>query len=172
MYQNSQNDFSIDLGAVPANDLLAAGDYAIQCVGVELKPTKDGMGQYLVTQFEVLSGERKGKRLFINFNIKNRNQQAVEIALRSIKQWVQAAGGTGNEQLTMGLLQSLQGKEVFANVGIQAGKDGYEPSNSIKKFHVPARGAGGAPAMPGFAAVPQPARAPAPAQPAKNPWER
>lgn len=163
------NDFSIDLGAVSANDLLAAGDYAIQCVGVELKNTKDLTGQFLVTQFEVLSGERKGKRLFINFNIKNRNQQAVEIALRSIKQWVKAAGGTGNEQLTMGLLHALQGKEVFANIGIQPGKDGYEDSNTIKKFHVPANGA-----QAGLTAQAAPAGyrpAAAPAAVAKNPWE-
>lgn len=167
------NDFSIDLSSVSTADCLPAGDYAIQCVGVELKATKDGYGQYLSTQFEVLSGERKGKRLFTNFNIKNRNQQAVDIALRSIKQWVQAAGGTGNEQLTMGLLQSLQGKEVFANIGIQPGKDGYEDSNTIKRFHVGPI----APAKPfamqtsAAAAVPRAPARPAATAPAKNPWE-
>ena len=166
------NYFSIDLSSVSTADCLPAGDYAIQCVGIELKATKDGTGQYLSTQFEVLAGERKGKRLFTNFNIKNRNQQAVDIALRSIKQWVQAAGGTGNEQLTMGLLQNLQGKEVFANIAIQPGKDGYEDSNTIKRFHVtpgmPTRAAvapGVAPA--GYRPAPAPAQ-----QAAKNPWEK
>lgn len=166
------NDFSIDLGSVSSNDCLPAGDYAIQCVGIELKPTKDGYGQYLSTQFEVLSGDRKGKRIFQNFNIKNRNQQAVDIALRSIKQWVQACGGTGNEQLTIGLLNGMQGKEVFASIAIQPGKDGYEDSNTIKRFHVGPT----APAATGFAvptsapAMPRAPARPAPAA-AKNPWE-
>jgi hypothetical protein len=164
-------DFSIDLGNVASNSCLPAGDYAVQCVGVELKNTKDLSGKYVVTQFEVLSGDRKGARIFTNFNIQNRNQTAVEIALRSIKQWVQACGLRGDEQLTMGLLQSLQGKEVFANVGIEQDKSGqYEPKNVIKRFHV-----GSTPAADGN---PTPAtsakyRAPAAAaQAAKNPWEK
>ena len=167
------NDFSIDLGAVSSHDCLPAGDYAIQCVGIELKNTKDMNGQYLVTQFEVLSGERKGARIFSNFNIKNRNQQAVDIALRSIKQWVQAAGGTGSEQLTMGLLQSLQGKEVFAAVGIEVDKNGqYDPKNSIKRFHV-TPGVASAPKAPAGMAPAgyMPAKATAPAA-GKNPWEK
>jgi len=165
------NDFSIDLGSVSTADCLPAGDYAIQCVGIELKATKDGAGSYLSTQFEVLAGERKGKRIFTNFNIKNRNQQAVDIALRAIKHWVQAAGGTGNEQLTMGLLQGLQGKEVFANIAIQPGKDGYEDSNTIKRFHVTPGVPQQRPVAPGVAPAGY-KPAPAPQQAAKNPWER
>lgn len=166
------DDFSIDLGSVSTNDCIPAGDYAVQCVGVELKHTKDGFGQYLVAQFEVLSGASKGRRVFTNFNIRNRNQQAVDIALRAIKQWVQAAGGTGSEQLTMGLLHSLQGKEVFANVGIEQDKSGqYEPKNTIKRFHVQPRAGAQAPASSAaFAAAPRRA-APAAQQASKQPWE-
>ena len=167
------NDFSIDLGAVATHDCLPAGDYAVQCVGIELKNTKDQRGQYLVTQFEVLSGERKGSRIFSNFNIKNANQQAVDIALRSIKQWVQAAGGTGNEQLTMGMLQGLQGKEVFANIGIEVDKGGqYDPKNSIKRFHVPAMGSQQRQSAPAGVAPAGYKPAPAQASAAKNPWEK
>lgn len=165
-------DFSIDLGNVASNSCLPAGDYAVQCVGVELKNTKDFSGKYVVTQFEVLSGDRKGARIFTNFNIQNRNQTAVEIALRSIKQWVQACGLTGNEQLTMGLLQSLQGKEVFANVGIEQDKAGqYEPKNVIKRFHVGSTPASTGSAIPAAPASYRPAAAPA-AQASKNPWEK
>lgn len=167
------NDFSIDLGQVASSSCLPAGDYAIQCVGVELKDTKDFSGKYVVAQYQVLSGDRKGARFFTNYNIKNRNQTAVEIALRSIKQWVQAAGLTGNEQLTMGLLQGLIGKEVFANVGIEQDKAGqYDPKNVVKRFHV---GATTAPTdgnpTPAAPANYRPAAAPA-AQAAKNPWEK
>lgn len=168
------DDFSIDLGQVTVHSCLPAGDYPVQCVGVELKNTKDMGGQYLVTQFEVLSGDRKGARIFTNFNIKNRNQQAVEIALRSIKQWVQAAGGTGDEQLTMGLLNSLQGKEVFANIGIEEDKSGrYEPKNVIKRFHVQPRGHSATaqqPVMPASAPMRQ-RTIPAASAAGKNPWE-
>jgi len=167
----SYDDFSIDLSSVSTADCIPAGDYAIQCVGIELKATKDGAGSYLSTQFEVLAGERKGKRIFTNFNIKNRNQSAVDIALRSIKQWIQACGGTGNEQLTMGLLQGLQGKEIFAHIAIQPGKDGYDDSNTIKRFHVTPTAPRGAAVAPGVAPAgykPAPVQASA----AKNPWER
>lgn len=164
-------DFSIDLSSVASGSCVPAGDYAVQCVGLELKNTKDMHGQYVVAQFEVLSGDRRGARIFTNFNIKNRNQQAVEIALRSIKQWVQAAGLRGDEQLTMGLLQSLQGKEVFANVGIEQDKEGrYDPKNTIKRFHVsPVAASQGAAAS--APANYRPASAPA-AQASKNPWEK
>lgn len=167
------NDFAIDLGSVSTNDCIPSGDYAVQCVGVELKNTKDGAGQYLVTQFEVLSGDHKGRRVFTNFNIKNRNQQAVDIALRAIKQWVQAAGGTGNEQLTMALLNGLLGREVFANVGIEQDKSGrFEPKNTIKRFHVAAGTQRAAPTAAAMAGAPGAPRQAAPAQASKQPWER
>jgi len=60
---------------------------------------------------------------------------------------------------------------VFANIAIQPGKDGYEDSNTIKRFYV-------TPGMPTRAAVapgvaPAGYRpAPAPVQAAKNPWEK
>jgi len=171
MYTNQNDDFSVDLSTVSENSLLPAGDYAIHCVSIELKPTKDGQGQYIAAQFEVLSGEYAKRRIFQNFNIKNKNQQAVEIALRSIKQWVKACGGTGNEQLTMRMLNGLQGKEVFAAVGISKLKDGYEQQNVINKFHYqPANAAPGAvPGVPSVAGYRAPAQ---PAQAAKNPWEK
>lgn len=169
-YQND-DDFGIDLSGVPESDtydLLPVGEYTMQCIGVELKPTNAG-GKRIAARFEVTEGQYTGRKVFENFNIQHTNHQTVEIALKGIKQWVKSCGGTGDERLTMALLTGLEGREFTGTLKIEKDKTGqYGDQNRIRSY-APLGGRRAPeharPAMP-----PPAGRAPAPA--ARQPWER
>lgn len=167
----ADDDFGIDLSGVPESDsyaLIPVGEYPMQCIGVELKPTNAG-GKRIAAKFEVTEGQYAGRKVFENFNIQHSNHQTVEIALKGIKQWVKSCGGTGDERLTMGLLTNLEGKEFIGTLKVEKDKTGqYGDQNRIKSY-----APYGAPATRSAAPMqtPPPA-ARAAAAPARQPWER
>lgn len=67
-------------------DAIPAGDYEAIVTESEVKPTKDGTGQYLALTIEIQSGQFQGRRLWDRLNLQNRNQKAVEIAQRQMAQ--------------------------------------------------------------------------------------
>ena len=62
------------------------GDYPVIITESEMKPTKNGAGQYLQLVLEVIEGPYKGRKVWERLNIVNSNQTAVEIAQRSLSQ--------------------------------------------------------------------------------------
>lgn len=81
------NDFS----AVPS------GDYIAKVVKSEMKDAsakaKDPNGKYLSLHFEIMSPAKfKGKKLFSNLNLINKNPQAVEIANNELATICRAVG--------------------------------------------------------------------------------
>jgi len=169
---NQDVDLGADLGGVDARDNYSpfpAGEYLMQAVDVELKYSSAG-NNMVAARFEVVEGECAGRKIFENYNIQHPNHQTVEIALKSIKQWVIACGGTGDERLTLGLLKGLEGREFVAKVIVEKDKSGqYGDKNRIRAFK-PAAGAAPQPAAraqqqaaPAAAAVPRAG---------KKPWEK
>ena len=73
-------------GVEPAGpfDLLPPGKYRAQIVQSEMQPTKQGDGQMLCLEFDVLDGPHQGRKLWERLNLVNRNQQTVEIAQRQL----------------------------------------------------------------------------------------
>ena len=65
-------------------EVLPPGKYPAQIVNSDLRLTKDGMGQYLFLEIDVLEGPYQGRKLFDRLNLVNANTQAVEIAQRSL----------------------------------------------------------------------------------------
>lgn len=59
---------------------IPAGDYLMKIVKSDFKATKNNDGHYLSLEFEVVSGKMKGRKLFRNLNLINRNETAVRIA--------------------------------------------------------------------------------------------
>ena len=171
-YYTADEDFGIDLGGVPESDsysLIPIGDYPMQCIGVGLKQTNAG-GKRIAAKFEITAGEFAGRKVFENFNIQHSNPQTVEIALKGIKQWVKACGGSGDERLTMGLLAGLEGREFTGTLKIEKDKSGqYGDQNRIKSYAPLAQRA---PAARPAAAVQPPAARAATAPAARQPWER
>lgn len=73
-------------------EVLPDGEYKVQCTDVNLKDTKSGSGKYIATTFEVISpGTGLGRKIFMNFNVANPNAKAVEIGLKQLKSFLQAA---------------------------------------------------------------------------------
>lgn len=167
MYNDNDFDFGVELGDVEESkdfSAMPAGDYPMQAIEFEVKQTKDKMGDYISAQFEVVGGNYNGRKVFENYNVKNASAKAVQIALSNLKSLVVACGGTGQERLTLSLLNGFRGTEFTAKLGIE--KDDRGEKNRIKAYK-PA----------GIAVTHQsPAKAATQAAPAasktQRPWER
>lgn len=61
-------------------DALPAGKYQAVIIESEMKPTKNGSGQYLELAFEVIEGDYRGHKVWARLNLENQNTQAVQIA--------------------------------------------------------------------------------------------
>ena len=73
-------------------EALPPGRYVVQIVNSEMRPTKDGMGQYLWLELDVLEGEHAGRKLFDRLNLVNANPTTVEIAQRTLSAICHATG--------------------------------------------------------------------------------
>jgi hypothetical protein len=67
-----------------AMELLPPGKYRVQIVQSEMKPTKQGDGQMLWLEFDILDGPHRGRKLWERLNLVNASQQTVEIAQRQL----------------------------------------------------------------------------------------
>ena len=73
-------------------ELLPPGKYIAQIVSSEMRLTKDGKGQYLFLEMDVLEGPYQGRKLFDRLNLVNANTQTVEIAQRTLSAICHATG--------------------------------------------------------------------------------
>jgi hypothetical protein len=152
-----------------------------------MKPTKDALGSYLEARFNILDGQYHGRKLFARLNLKNSNQQTVEIAMKQLSAIGHAVGVLHIQDSAQ-----LHGLPLKVKVKIRPASGEYEASNDITayknineqvdmagappagappaSFGAPAPGAGAAPAMPaGFGTTMSPPAPAAPAAPAPAP---
>jgi hypothetical protein len=61
-------------------DPIPAGKYLVVITNSEMKPTKNGKGEYLELEMEVLEGQYKGRRLWDRLTLKHPNEMTVTIA--------------------------------------------------------------------------------------------
>ena len=167
----------------PSNfDVYPAGKYLAQIVASEMRPTKDGRGQYLFLELDILEGQFAGRKLFDRLNLVNDNPDTVDIATRTLSSICRATG-----QMQVKDSEQLHLIPLIADVRVRPPKGQYGESNSIRYLprnaaaaptpatRAPA-GYASAPA-PATAAAPQPARLAAPAAPVAPaagglPWQR
>lgn len=132
-------DLNLDLENVQAStgfDVMPAGTYSVQVTESDLAETKDGSGAYIKVTLTVIEGEFAKRKLFHNFNIKNKNEQAVQIGLSEIKALILASGATTTKISSPEQLLGLE-----CNVKIKIVKeDGYEDKNRIVSFKKPQEG--------------------------------
>jgi hypothetical protein len=165
----------------PSNfDVFPAGKYLAQIVASEMRPTKDGRGQYLFLELDILEGPFAGRKLFDRLNLVNDNPDTVDIATRTLSSICRATG-----QMQVKDSEQLHLIPLIADVRVRPPKGQYGESNSIR--YLP-RNAAAAPtpatrtpagyaapaSAPATTATPQPARPAAPAAPAAGglPWQR
>jgi hypothetical protein len=142
-------------------DPVPPGWYTASITQAELKPTKDGSGQYIKLRYDITGPAHQGRVVFGNLNIKNASAKAEEIGRQQLGDLMRAIGlakVTDTDQLIGGQLQ--------INLTVKPATDQYAAGNEVKGFKALS---GGSPA-PAFASAPAPTQA-APAS-AAPPWAR
>lgn len=162
-------------------ELFPPGRYTVQIVQSEMRPHRNGQGQGLSLEMEILDGPVTGRRMFDRLNLVHANQQTVEIAQRTLSAICHATG-----KMQVQDSEELHLVPMVADVTVAPPKNGYGEQNRIRYRPLnepaaqphPAR----APAQPPAqatapAARPQPAPAAQQAKPATAgfataPWKR
>jgi hypothetical protein len=148
-------------------DVLPPGKYPAQIVNSEMRVTKDGMGQYLWLELDVLEGPCRGRKLFDRLNLVNANPQTVEIAQRTLSAICHATG-----RLQVQDSEELHLIPLIADVQVQPPKNGYGESNKVRYVPID-RAAKPAAPQPARPASPPQARPAAPAAAFTSaPWKR
>lgn len=112
---------------------IPSGDYDVVCKEAKIKQTKAGTGEYISATFEVVSGPHDGRLIFENFNIKNQNPQAVQIALEKIKGFLTCAGVKDPNKLND--VNDLCGLKAVAHVKIK--KDETHGDKNVINYFKP-----------------------------------
>lgn len=110
-------------------EVLPSGKYKVEVVNSEMRPTKDGCGTYLWLEMSILEGEFAGRKLFDRLNLVNGNQQAVDIAQRSLSALCHAVG-----KLAISDSEELHFQPVIASVRVRPPRDNYDASNEIRGY--------------------------------------
>lgn len=146
-------------------DVVPPGKYAAQIVNSEMRPTKDGMGQYLYLELDILDGPARGRRLFDRLNLVNSNPETVQIAQRTLSSICRAVG-----KLQVSNSEQLHLISLALDVKVRPPKGQYGESNAIRYLPnsgvAPANGSGSS-ASNGATSF-----SPAPAASGAMPWKR
>jgi uncharacterized protein involved in exopolysaccharide biosynthesis len=81
-----------DFSDIESYSILPAGTYTAAIVSSENKTTKNGNGSYLELQLEIIDGQYAGRKVWDRLNLRNPNQTAVEIAMRTLASICKAIG--------------------------------------------------------------------------------
>lgn len=107
---------------------IPVGEYNAMITDSEMKPTKNGMGEYLQLVFEVVEGDYAGRKIWARLNLVNQNQTAVDIAQRELSAICRAVGVMQPQDST-----DLHEKPLTIGVKIRQ-SPGYDPSNEISAY--------------------------------------
>ena len=156
-----------------ANDLpqggtyepLPAGWYTATITAAELKPTKDGSGQYIKIRYDITGPTHQGRVVFGNINIRNPSARAEEIGRRQLGELMRAIGLariTDTDQLI--------GGNLMIKLDVRPATDQYPAQNEVRGFKAIT---GAAPSFSPAASSPA-ASAPAASAPGKAtpPWAK
>lgn len=123
-------------------EVIPEGEYRIQITNSSMENTKDNTGQYLKLELEIMEGQQAGRKLFDRLNLVNRNQQAMEIAQRTLSAICHAVG-----VLTVNDSEQLHMRPMLAKVKVVDRKDRPgEKSNEIGSYKAAGAGAPSNPA--------------------------
>ena len=108
-------------------EVLPPGKYIAQIVSSDMRLTKDGTGQYLFLEIDVLEGPHQGRKLFDRLNLVNASKTTVEIAQRTLSAICHATG-----RLQVQDSEELHLIPFVAAVQVQPPKNGYSETNKIR----------------------------------------
>jgi hypothetical protein len=73
-------------------DPIPAGKYVAVISASEMKPTKNGNGQYLELEYQIIDGDHKGRKIWSRHNLHHSNAQTVQIARGELSAICRAIG--------------------------------------------------------------------------------
>jgi hypothetical protein len=167
--------FPFDASSVPAPQYLPpvpADQYLMHIISSEFRPTRDGRGEYLLLELEVIEGQYTGRKVFERLNLTNDNPRTVQYAEQTLSSICRAVG---KAQVTSS--EQLHHIPLIADVRVEPAKNGYDERNSVKRFLPRAQPGGPAPTpvapRPAPSTPPAPAAAAQPTQASRSlPWKR
>lgn len=149
-------------------EVLSPGKYLAQIVASEMRATKDGAGQYLNLELDILDGQYSGRKLFDRLNLVNANPDTVQIAQRTLSSICRAVG-----KMQVSNSEQLHLIPLIVDVRVRPPKGQYGETNSVR--YLPRSG----PTAPQVVPTSAPASrvavtpAPVPTPPAAGlPWKR
>lgn len=116
-------------GTVGNFDPLPPGWYDATITQAELKPTKDGSGQYIKIRYDITGPSHQGRVVFGNLNIKNASSKAEEIGRQQLGELMRAIGlarVTDTDQLI--------GGAIGVKLDVRAATEQYGAQNEVKGF--------------------------------------
>ena len=140
---------------------LPEGKYEAVISDSDVKSTRNGSGRYVQLEFEVVSGEHKGRRVWGRYNIENPSADAVRIGRADFSAVCHAVGVLNPSDTC-----ELHGLPLVLTVKCRKQKDSDELENVIRGYA--ARNA----AVAAPAAQSAPAAPTAPAASNQPPWAR
>jgi hypothetical protein len=120
-----------DASKVEPNDfgVIPAGDYEACIVNSEMKATKDGTGQYLNLEIQIVGGQYQNRKLFEKLNLVNKNDTAVTIAKGTLSAICRAVN-----VLTPNDSSELHNKTFRVSLTTKKSDYSGEMENRIKSF--------------------------------------
>lgn len=128
-------NFNANDGVYKANnfDVLPIGNYTVIATKAEEKISRTNV-KYLAMTYEVIEGEYKGRKLFVNFHFFSENIKAKEIAINDFRGLCFAVNVNNPKDENM-----LLNKPFIVKVGVVTDKQTGEKQNNIKQY-IPAGG--------------------------------
>ena len=155
------SSYNFDASTIePSNsyDPIPAGWYKAIISNSEMKPTRDGYGEYLSLTLQVIEGQYENRLVFARLNLKNANDKAVDIARKDLAAICRAVGVMSPQSS-----EELHDKPLMIKVKVRPASGEYDASNDV----------GGYKAVEGTDFTPPPPpKAATPAAPAKKPWQK
>lgn len=113
------------VGFVP----IPTGRYPARIMRSEFKPTRAGTGRYLEMEFEITSGEHRGRLVWTRLNLDNPSPTAVRMAQQELSAICRAVGVMKPSDTS-----DLEDRDLVITVVIKNRSDGGGQINEIRAY--------------------------------------
>lgn len=108
---------------------LPAGEYTLEIVESEYDTNTKGTGMVLGCKAQVVGGDYDGRPFYLNYNLENENDIAVEIGQRDFAGLRRATGVLAPDDS-----EQLHFLQFRVKISVQTRKDTGEPENVVKQY--------------------------------------
>ncbi|HRQ75564.1 MAG TPA: DUF669 domain-containing protein [Phycisphaerales bacterium] len=110
-------------------DPVPAGKYLAVITATEMKPTKNGVGEYLQVELEVIEGPYKSRKVWDRLTLKHPNEMTVKIARGTLSAICRAVGVMAPKDSV-----ELHNLPLVISVGHKKRDDTGELTNVVKGY--------------------------------------